>query len=592
MMFLVFAKRSRRAYQAQGGASLRRGLLLLRLVERVLQDLLGLLEGRDLLRARSLAIRVRRVPIHASVLQILLVLHSRLQLLAQAALASLLHLGVLLLLGLVDLRAREPRVVLLLLRGLIRAGAGLHGREVRRDVREQPDHVGAAARALVRATLAALPELRLRLRAAAAHGLLRGELDELPGLLLHLARGLVEVLEDGDGLGDGRLRVLRVLDGRRVLRLLLLALLRRRLDLSLEARDSLRVLLDAGRELGDLRRQLVHRRLKLLLLRRLVLLHHRGLVDLLVAPVLVVVLVLLLRHEVEDHLLDHVLDLVERARARGLLERRDLVRQLRQSLGLLRAAGLAEEVDDRLARVLVLRELHEADTLALRSASARDLLEHLDGLAHSRGLTRPALHALVVLVRARVALLLRLVQLLLGRRERLRRALEIRLRRRKVLALLALDLGLAVLRAGSRVDLVLLRRIRELVRAHRRRLRLVQLHQVILELELQVLQRLDDVPALEVVSALTAPATSATGGTQPPRSCPAAGRRCPRRPSPSEPSPASPPTAPATASSSRGPRSHRRPPGSSPRGRPCSCRTGCWPRRAGTPWSPSRTRPS
>merc|ERR1719472_795672 len=417
---------------SRGGSLTLRGLLL-RLVERVLQDLLGLLEGRDLLRARSLAIRVRRVPIHTSVLQILLVLHSRLellrdvavvaglglQLLAQAALASLLHLGVLLLLGLVDLRAREPRVVLVLLRGLIRAGAGLHGREVRRDVREQPDHVRAAARALVRATLAALPELRLRLRAAAAHGLLRGELDELPGLLLHLARGLVEVLEDGDGLGDGRLRVLRVLDGRRILRLLLLALLRRRLNLTLEARDSLRVLLDAGRELGDLRRQLVHRRLERLLLRRLILLHHRGPVDLLVAPVLVVVLVLLLRHEVEDHLLDHVLDLVERARARGLLERRDLVRQLRQSLGLLRAAGLAEEVDDRLARVLMLRELHEADALALRSASASDLLEHLDGLAHGRGLTRPALHALVVLVRARVALLLRLVQLLLGRRERL-----------------------------------------------------------------------------------------------------------------------------------------------------------------------------
>ena len=69
---------------------------------------------------------------------------------------------------------------------------------------------------------------------------------------------------------------------------------------------------------------------------------------------------------------------------------------LLRDLGLLRAAGLAEEVDDRLARVLVLRELHEADALALRSASASDLLEHLDGLAHGRGLTRPALHALVV----------------------------------------------------------------------------------------------------------------------------------------------------------------------------------------------------
>ena len=49
------------------------------------------------------------------------------------------------------------------------------------------------------------------------------------------------------------------------------------------------------------------------------------------------------RHEVEDHLLDHVLDLVEDLGPRHLLaaELLDLVRQLRQGNGALAAAGLA-----------------------------------------------------------------------------------------------------------------------------------------------------------------------------------------------------------------------------------------------------------
>ena len=56
-----------------------------------------------------------------------------------------------------------------------------------------------------------------------------------------------------------------------------------------------RVVLDARGKLFDLRRELGHGRLELLLAVLLVRLHLRGLVELLVAPVLVVVLVLLLR---------------------------------------------------------------------------------------------------------------------------------------------------------------------------------------------------------------------------------------------------------------------------------------------------------
>ena len=44
-------------------------------------------------------------------------------------------------------------------------------------------------------------------------------------------------------------------------------------------------------------------------------------------------------HEVEDHLLDHVLDLVEHTGARGLLEGHDLVRELVERLRLLRVCS-------------------------------------------------------------------------------------------------------------------------------------------------------------------------------------------------------------------------------------------------------------
>ena len=68
-------------------------------------------------------------------------------------------------------------------------------------------------------------------------------------------------------------------------------------------------------------------------LRLLVLDHHGRGRDLLVTPVLVVVLVLLLLHEPEDHLLDHVLDLREHARARRLtLHLGDAVRELHEVL--------------------------------------------------------------------------------------------------------------------------------------------------------------------------------------------------------------------------------------------------------------------
>ena len=146
-------------------------------------------------------------------------------------------------------------------------------------------------------------------------------------------------------------------------------------------------------------------------LRLLVLDHHGRGRDLLVAPVLVVVLVLLLRHEVEDHLLDHVLDLVERARARRLLKRRDLLRQLLQRCRLLRAASFAQQVDDRRLRVRDLfGNLDQADTLAFRSANTGNFREDLNGLAHRLNLISACLHALLVFLLALAAQLLRLVE--------------------------------------------------------------------------------------------------------------------------------------------------------------------------------------
>merc|ERR1719197_2005077 len=133
----------------------------------------GLLERFDLLSARSFAVLVGRVAVHAGMLQVLLILHRGLelllvvieiirlsdQLLALALLTSLLHFGVLLPLGDGDLRVRHPLLVLIRLLGLVSLGIGLHQRKVLRDALEHPNDTAALRTSLVRR----LKELGIRL---------------------------------------------------------------------------------------------------------------------------------------------------------------------------------------------------------------------------------------------------------------------------------------------------------------------------------------------------------------------------------------------------------------------------------------------
>merc|ERR1719484_263905 len=79
-------------------------------------------------------------------------------------------------------------------------------REVRRTVLEHANHRGASFRTGV---LLLLPKLRLWLNLQLHEG--------LPSLLCNLAALLVEGLEHGNGLRDGRLRILGVIDRRLVL---------------------------------------------------------------------------------------------------------------------------------------------------------------------------------------------------------------------------------------------------------------------------------------------------------------------------------------------------------------------------------------
>merc|ERR1719313_3328521 len=494
-----------------------------RLVEGLLEDVLGLLERLDLLRARSFAVLVRRVSVDAGVLQVGLVLHSGLELLfvvgeivgladellTLALLASLLHFGILLLLRDGDLRVRHPLLVLIRMLRLVGLGVGLHHREVLRNALEHADDTGALRATLVRR----LEELGVRLGQLslprrsfdAAH--IRFHLVELIGLLLDHASALVELLEDSDGLADCSLRILGVLNRCHVLGLLCLPLLSFVFDLRLHGRNSCHVLLDLHREILNLLREHVDRGLERVPLRLLVLLHHGRGLELLVAPVLVVVLVLLLRHEVEDHLLNHVLDLVKRARPRSLLalERRNLVRKLRQRSRLLRVAGLAEQVDDLRLRVRnLLGDLEQSDTVALRSAHTSHLREDLDGLPHRLNLVGARLRTPLVFLLALMAQLLRLLE-----NGRVRIPSAGRFRERglgggQVAALRTLDLRLGILCTACRLNLVLLRSICQLVRARSAGLSRVQILELILELELQRLEHLDDISTLEGVSLLAA----------------------------------------------------------------------------------------
>merc|ERR1719313_396378 len=237
------------------------------------EDAKRLLERLDLLLAACDTVLVAHARIHAGRLQLLVVRESRVELLLRALKVRLL---------------RGQRALLVrLLRRLV-----LHVLHVRRAV-----HSRLRRELVVRLLRLRLSGLRVRLEAREValdhlehahdtavlrlHALVR-RVEDLRGLRLlleergRLRRLLVELLEHRHRLRHRGLRVLRVSDRHRVLRLLLLADLSRlghRLvdlgDLRREVRDLLRELRDGRRELVDLRVERLHRR-GLLLTRLLV----------------------------------------------------------------------------------------------------------------------------------------------------------------------------------------------------------------------------------------------------------------------------------------------------------------------------------
>merc|ERR1719375_2978243 len=444
---------------AAGG---RRGALLGTLL---LEDGQRLLQARNLLLAALLALLVRLGLRHALGLQLLPVLEDRPELRLRGAEVRLgllqVRLGLLLVLVLVlhlgRLRRRGDAVVLgdrvVLLLGLVlgRGALGEHLREVALGHLEHADDTAGGAGALgvlrerhgraeVAGVVAALEQLRgvVLLRVVVAENLQRH---------LHTLQALLEVAL--------RLRPGRLLGRADLVRGLLL---RRDLpELLLEHAHLLLELRDLRRGLVDLRGQVVHLTLLVVALRL-------GLGHLLVAEGLLVGLLLRLR----EQLLNHLLHLGEGVRAehdlaadahRELREGRDahVLRERLERADHARRHATRARARARLRRGL---ELQEGVVRALRGAARlllQDLLRHGQRLELRRALL--LLH--LVLLRARHALVLEVLELLLVVRDLLRHALELTRGR----GVRLLGHGLALLR---RAELALLRldRVREALLEH------------------------------------------------------------------------------------------------------------------------------
>merc|ERR1719375_744738 len=447
---------------AAGG---RRGALLGTLL---LEDGQRLLQARDLLLAALLALLVRLRLRHALGLQLLPVLEDRPELRLRGAEVRLgllqVRLGLLLVLVLVlhlgrlgrrgDAVVLGDRVVLLLGLVLGRGALGEHLREVAlRHLQHADDAAGGAGALRV-----------LRERHGRAEVVAVAALEELRGVLLlrvvvaeHLERhlhALQALLEVALGLGPGRLLGRADLVRGLLLRGDLAELLLEHAHLLLELRD-------LRRGLVDLRRQVVHLALLVVALRL-------GIGHLLVAEGLLVRLLLRLREQLLHHLLNHLLHLGEGVRAehdlaadahRELREGRDahVLRERLERADHARRHATRARARARLRRGL---ELQEGVVRALRGAARlllQDLLRHGQRLELRRALL--LLH--LVLLRARHALVLEVLELLLVVRDLLRHALELTRGR----GVRLLGHGLALLR---RAELALLRldRVREALLEH------------------------------------------------------------------------------------------------------------------------------
>merc|ERR1719313_3168118 len=463
------------------------------------EDAKRLLERLDLLLAACDAVLVADTRVHARRLQLVVVRESRVELLLRALKIRLL---------------RSQRCLMVrLLRGLV-----LHVLRVRRTVD------GRLARELVERLLRlSLRRLRVRLEASEVRLDHLEHADDATVLGLHtrvgliedlrlllaleerrrLRRLLVELLQNGDRLRDGRLSLDGVLHRLLVRRLLLLAD-GRRLSHGLVDLGNL------GREIRDLLRQLRDRRLKLvdlgverldgrsLLLARLFV---RG--ELRVAPALVLGLLVRLLHQAHDEVLDHLLHLHERVLSNANRERRKYTAVDRRAL-------LAEELSHAgLARVLrsnrELEEghrrlrLHEGRQVLVGVARHRAGRQDLDRLVDRRKLIRAQLLARLEVRGLLRALRHEVVEVGLVRIAGGRRVRKVALVLRGLLELRRLFLRLRLAVLSRRLDLRSQVLNQHLVRMASVALLLLEVRALVLELVLQLLEHVNDAPRLELV---------------------------------------------------------------------------------------------
>mmetsp|Transcript_76218 Transcript_76218/g.210815 ORF Transcript_76218/g.210815 Transcript_76218/m.210815 type:complete len:428 (+) Transcript_76218:60-1343(+) len=334
-------------------------------IECALEKLLSLRQSLDLQGAGRFALVVGRRTLHTCRLQVMHVLLSSLELALDLFVLRLehalflkhalpllrLHFGFLRTPGLLDLGVLHVDVVHILICLLLRLRVRLHAAKVRRDLLEDGHDAVGLRCGIGDGGVARVPRgggLWER------HGAARA-LQELVGLLLHGAAALVEVLEDGDGAGDGGPRILGVLDRCGVLRATDAADLGRLLHVRVDGGDHVVGLADVLGQLDGGGVVVLDFDGELLELVRFVIDGGVRLRQLEVAPILVVVLVLLLLHQSEDHLLDHVIDIVERA----LHLRSKLFSEAPEGLGLEPPGLLAQQVDRLCLGVRALQQRRE-----------------------------------------------------------------------------------------------------------------------------------------------------------------------------------------------------------------------------------------
>mmetsp|Transcript_136230 Transcript_136230/g.423333 ORF Transcript_136230/g.423333 Transcript_136230/m.423333 type:complete len:709 (-) Transcript_136230:8-2134(-) len=468
------------------------------------EDLECLLQGLNLLLPAPHALLVGDPGVDACGLQLLVVVHGGLQLLLRGLelllgrmqvtllvrLGSILVLALVLLQRLVLLRLEHELVVLVGLRSLRAGGLGLQAGEVGQDDLQEVHDVAA---------------LRQHALVGLVEGLGRVHRGGLLGQRGGLGRPRVVLLQHGQGLLHGRLRLLGLLDG------LLVGLLgckpvRRRLGhVCIELADRTREVGDVLGELRDLRREVLGPRaegagLGAPVLAGLLVRHQ-----LRVAPALVLRLGRGLLHELHDEVLDELLDLAEGVGRHAL-------RDLREQPAAAEARAVREEGGDALlqrallallqlreGRVAVRTGLDERRQVLLPRAGHGGARDDLNRLLQRRDLVGPQSLAALEVVgllaaeRRSIAQVLGVLRVVLGRRRQVSLHLGLQLLRLSPGRCLLRDLMVRVLR----VVLELLHD--HLVRMLRLKLLAHELRPLVIEFVLQLLEHLHDAPRLELV---------------------------------------------------------------------------------------------